>query len=622
MNSPEYSPSTRKQIQKTRKEVSDILGDMITDIEEIAVIRDRIEGRKTMKEVLNALDDMITEIEHGDELEEIERKRKRILDLDFHEVSTPPKKRRVKEIEREHYKELEQLEEERKKREKRRIGKHNRVAYIQNRIQQLEKKENIKDPLVKYHLKEMLNRELANVVGTYNSTVEDTFAIMEAERMLNFRLLEAILRRIFKLNPDTSLEDVTNPNQIKQGLRTLFNLSRMEQAMKGMIQLDEELERQRGWIENWKESKKVILRPPFTALNLSKDTEQFRKKIAKEMGINEKDIFEVKRGDEPLTIGTYAIKDPKENLRIVIVRGFELLKRFYKNLRHLDQNVDEGEVPDLSIQKIIDIKNSLFVDNGGNKIMKLVVNFVNAKRTKAAKNKEYKKVSQVFNAFFIKDFVFRTLRRLYEMEGSRMDTLVDDLNKATKKIDNIKINSVRSVENKIIEIINERTIQTKSVFKRLIGKTNVIVDTNDYLEFEPSKKFELVPDYKQSNQTIEYWKPLTQLTTGAPVNVIKDEIKLTREGGIGIYLKLEYIEDPIYGDTTYFLRKFIDFNDFLMAWYDRYYELQAFTGDLFYKERIQNIYDYFKSELLQTIDDTKLRDYIQIIEDTYFNTIS
>ncbi len=598
-SSPEYSPGALKEIK-------------------------RYEFRKIKEEVGSILDGMVTEVEHGDELEELENKRKRILGLDFRELITPPKKRRVKEIIREHHEELERLEEERKKREKRRIGKHKQVAYIQNQIQELEKREKIKDPLVKYQLKEMLNMKLANVVGTYNSTVEDTFAIMEAERMLNFRYLEAILRHIFKLKPKKSLKSVTNTIEIKQGLKTLFNCPAMKQAMLDNIKFNNDLNRQKKrWIENWKETKLVILKPPFTALNLDRDTKRFRTEIAKEMDIDENDIFKVMRNDKPLSIGTYTIKNPKESLRVIITHGFQLLKRFYdQKLKQLNPIIEpENAAMYLDIFKetkcIID---RLFVDHNGSneKIIELTMNFLNAD-TIAGKKRTYKKVSQVFNEIFIKDFVFRTLRRLYEMEGSIMDKFVDDLNKATKNIEKIKNKAIGIVKQNIIKIITERTIQTKSVFKRLIGKTNFIVDEYDDLEFKSSETFELVPDYKQSDQMIEYWKPLTQLTTGAPVNVIKDEIKIIKDGGIGVYLKLQYVEDPIYGDTTYFLRKFSDFNDFLMAWYDRYHELYIFTGDQFYRQRINDIYCYFKTELEDEYDhetQDKLKEYIQIIEDT------
>lgn len=423
--------------------------------------------------------------------------------------------------------------------------------------------QNIKNPLFKYELNKILNQNQGQAVHRYGLSTKDTLAIMQVQRLYDITLLESLIQQEF------SLKETTNEDTIKEGLRNLYN--RCPKLFDPVILQPKS---QKNWIEDWKTSKRIIVKPPFREFNLSRYTKQFREEIYLQTGIRPENIYEPIRG-EPLSIGTFFVDNNTKNIKVIIEQGFGILE-------FLDFDSNE------------DLKD------------KLKRIFIPVNVDKVIIEQETKKQKKLVNYYFIKDFVYRTLKEVYTLDQEQMNKLIKLMNNKKNK------NKFDTAKTVIYEYIDKQTVQVKSIFKRLIGKTNFVTEkSNTRIRTVESNKVELVPDYKQSSQIIEYWVPQIHFETGAPVNEQVEEIKNIKMDGRSVYLKLQRIDDPIHGNDQYFYRKFIDFNDFLMAWYDRYHEMHEFTFEPFYKQRMDDILAYFKKQK----SNDKLRKYIQIINE-------
>lgn len=510
-------------------------------------------------------------------------------------------------MERLRYEMAEEKERKRKRIQKIQNKKQKLLHNVRTKYNKFEKElddiEKIKNPTLKELRKRIFNMMQGNWYTKPTST--DSILIdMEAD----YAAREFLLRRILGILN----EKYTDTRAL---LRVLFKLS--PKIAEG-VWIVMNPRRERSWIENWKENKSIILRPPFKELNLDVNTDKFKDEISDATKLPNNVIFQVKQsGDLLSNIGTVHVTTLHNIFQRVersTVNYFNIMRKLDIEYKSLNEKEEEGEVNERDTDDVRNLLISnvyLFEDTDA------YINIINEIPGKFTKESILKLVKE-FNSIFIKDVIYHIVKPYYSMNLIELNNIIIEFNKNIKKNVDI-VEQARCMLKSIKKLLKQSETEKdiKFIFKKQHLSSIAFYKKHqrgDKLIFEYPSTYDYVPDFKNSSQQIEYWTPYVQLQTGAPVNKIKEEIKYIKDTGVKIYLKLSKIQHG--NETIYYYRKFIDFSDFLMAWYNRYTELMELTKNTFYADRIRDIRAYFESNLNNPeFDKDKLSMYILMIQE-------
>ena len=331
-------------------------------------------------------------------------------------------------------------------------------------------------------------------------------------------------------------------------------------------------------------------------------------------------------------------------------QGLDYFKNFLTNPENIEKSIN-SQVRDVTVDEIlppttnyIEYYEDLFVPE--NRII----------------NKKILNVGEVIIAKpkNVMDDLNNAMNQLSVEEEYTVDDLINDVqNKLQFKInDDDKEKIKKSIDDKEKSIINVgnlieeiEKIATKAAVDKA-GKTPLLekITKNDSLitiyGTKQPEEMQFIEPYKDPHFTflgtdIEYWVPKVHFQTGLEVFNEKKEILRKTNKGTTVYLKYQSVKvknDKGKTIDVYYIRKFLDFNDFLKSWQETYVRKYFEFGEKiiklvnnrvnqnpwknlniyvirrkYYRYKIKDIKLYFleemKKERKDMIEETKLCDY-------------
>lgn len=555
------------------------------------------------------------------------------------EFSPTPEKNIIRKI-KEKFKENKKSEEKDRKEEKQKQESlYHQIEKLKERRKEIKGYKMNNDK--KDKLLQKVNSSIAKLYSRYD-LLSDTMYDIKNER----NIMIGIFQEVFN-----GIKIENKQEKKKKFLEIIFN--ECPEIENSILYITEQkiVEDDTNWIDIWKKNSKISLNKIQYInqfLNTSEDKiNELKNKIS---GKNQ-DIEIVSSGKNKNIIIGEAITISKEDV-------IEELNKYYVYYINIMSNLKEKEKEKtfeilfqydrlLRNQEVYDLLLSSLIHND---------------------EETFKKV---FNIFFIKEIIYNTLDPFYTLtENNEKDMIIllnanknnngllhlqnritDLLNQDSysidkdQKIKDIKdlneeyhgnlLNSLdknekekyyKSYLKKRYEIDDkyQEVITTKNIFKKQkIGELKFIMGKNNDIIFKKPSILKKIDKRMLASETyVEYWRPKLYMQKNVPVFEEKDEIKniLTKNKN-NIYVKLSYV--PIMNndgkmETVYYMRKFVDFNDFLMAWFETYSENMNIniSGKKFYQKKIKDIKNYFKEECEKIKDDEekqKLNQYIKTI---------
>lgn len=349
-----------------------------------------------------------------------------------------------------------------------------------------------------------------------------------------------------------------------------------------------------NWIQRWKKDKKITLKPPFKELNLDNKTMKFKEKLQELSGglIEAQDIYKPKsKKTDDIFIGKVEVITKKYIIEKVIQINkiyLFILYWYYKMYRSENKLFDFLNIPGERLNEIFNNKD----------IQTLSSALIHYEHNE--KNKTFVKIFKVM----ILNKIIDTVQLIYDLTDKDIKEIAKVLN--LKNIETLKYTIENLLDSKIPDNNLYENPLSVGVNLTKIGNKNDII--KNIYNSKYSKAVDFIEPLMYNLAGIEYWVPKSSKEKQKPQtnNPSKSNDRLD------IYLKLSYaykekenydkselINDKPPLERIPYLRKFLDFNDFLAEWRKTFSRLKNYhTGELeeFYEKKIEDIDNYFEEQ--------------------------